>query len=161
MTPLSITAFRTHIADHFTEAVVKHRPVAVSRSNDVALLLGVEDVAALLVDAGRFDTRVFASKPGGRVQIWLEGLDLYGEGETLAVAKEDLLDEVRFYIEEYLGDLDLYRRAPNHSTRFRTVLGAYAADLQGRLEELIFPGPPPSDSGASGRARSGRSSQPA
>jgi hypothetical protein len=147
MDPLSITAFRAHISDHFTDAVVKHRPVAVSRSNDVALLLAAEDLAELL-DVPRFEPRVFAPGSGGRVQIWLGEFDLYGEGESLAHAKADLLDEVRFFVAEYLGDLDLYRRAPNQAGRIRAVVAAYAADLQGRLEDLIFPGPPAPPAGA-------------
>jgi hypothetical protein len=148
MEPLNITHFRSQIGPLFTEAASRHRPLAISRGQeDLCVLLGADEADAL-VAGHRFSPRVYSVQGSDRVQIWLDEFAVYGEGGSLADAKEDLLDEVRAYVEEYMDEADLYRRSPPHAERFPNVLRAYIASLRGNLAEVIFPGPPESSARA-------------
>ena len=76
------------------------------------------------------------------VSIWLPEFEVYGEAFSYADAKQDLLKEVRVYVQEYLANADDYRRAPNRSGHFPHVVKALIAEARGQLERVIFPGPP-------------------
>lgn len=137
--PLSVTSLREKIGPHLSGVVRDHRPVAVRRGRDeLALLLGAQEALALVADR-TFSPEVFGSH--GSASIWLPELELYGQGPDIRAAKEDLLSEVRAYVDEYLGSGD-YVRAPNRAGHLPYVLRAYLADLRGELEDVIFSGPP-------------------
>ncbi len=137
--PLTVSSLREKIGPRLTDVVRDHRPVAVRRGQDeLALLVGAQEVLALVADR-RFSPEVFGST--GSVSIWLPELELYGQGPDLQLAKEDLLSEVRVYLDEYLGSSE-YVRAPNRSGHLPHVIRAYLADLRDELADVIFPGPP-------------------
>lgn len=138
--PITISAFRQKAGPYFTEVVHRHAPLAISRGvGDLGLLLGRDEVWALLSDHS-FSPQVMRSD--GEVSVWLPEFAIYGQGTSYADAKQDLLEEVRVYISEYLENSDEYVRAPNRSGHLPFIIKAYLADLRGELERLIFPGPP-------------------
>ncbi len=106
---------------------------------ELAVLIGAPEVKVLVGDR-RFNPEVFGGGIGG-VSIWLGELQLYGQGATYEEAKEDLLEEVREYVEEYLSD-SRYVRAPNRAEHLPYVIRAYIADREGDLTSVIFSGPP-------------------
>jgi antitoxin YefM len=133
---VKLSDVRENISRVFTDAVIRHRPVAISRgSRDVGMLLGLEEIAGL-VEGLSFQPAVF--KEAGAVSIWLPEFQVYGRGKDLAAARIDLLDEVREYILEYLDEIDAYRAAPNRRAHFPHVIKALVADLSGRLENVVF-----------------------
>ena len=139
---LSITEFRKAAGPRFSDAVHGHRPIPIERgSRDRGLLLGNDEVM-LLVAGKDFSPEVFMGT-GELVSIWLPEFELYGEGESFDVAKADLLDEVRAYIEEYVASIDEYLHAPNRVSHFPYLIKAWMADLDGELEQVLFA--PPSE----------------
>jgi hypothetical protein len=139
---LNITEFRRSIGPTFSAAVQGHRPVRIDRgARESGVLLGAEEALALVARC-RFDPEVFQEK--GAVSVWLPEFALYGRGASFAEAREDLLDEVRAYVEEYLDEAELYSRAPNRAAHFPLVVRAWLADASGELAEVLFAPPPTS-----------------
>lgn len=137
--PLTVTSLREKIGPHLSGVVRDHRPVAVRRGQDeLALIVGAQEALALVANR-RFNPEVFGQP--GSVSIWLPELELYSQGGDMQAAKDDLLSEVRVYVDEYLGSSE-YVSAPNRSGHLPYVVRAYLADLRGELAEVIFPGPP-------------------
>lgn len=138
--PLSISEFRRQAGPVFSEVVEGHRPRVIRRGrNDVGLLVGGEEILAILADHS-FHPQVM--RGDGSVSIWLPEFEIYGQAGTFAEAKNDLVEEVRVYVEEYLANVDEYRRAPNRTGHFAHIIKAQIADIRGELEQVIFPGPP-------------------
>lgn len=138
--PVHITQFRNKVGPYFTTAVHNHQPLLIQRGeHDRGLLIG-EDEALAIVGDRSFSPEVI--RGDGSVSIWLPQFEIYGEGPTYADAKEDLLSEVRYYLEEYLSNTQEYLRAPNREGHLPYVIKAHLADLRDRLPETIFPGPP-------------------
>jgi antitoxin YefM len=138
--PVTISQFRQHAGPLFTEAVGGHTPLVIRRGGkDIGLLVGRDEAWALLDDRS-FNPQVMRSED--LVSIWLPELEVYGHGPTYALAKADLLDEVRVYVEEYLADAEDYLRAPNRAGHLPHIIKAHLADLRNELESVIFPGPP-------------------
>lgn len=141
---LTITEFRRSIGPTFTDAVQRHRPVRIDRgARESGVLLGDEEVLALVANRN-FHPEVF--QEGKEVSIWLPEFALYGRGPSFAEAREDLLEEVREYVEEYLGEVELYSRAPNRTDHFPFVIRAWLADASGELADVLFA--PPADAAA-------------
>lgn len=141
---LTITEFRRSIGPAFTDAVQRHRPVRIDRgARESGVLLGDEEVLALVANR-HFHPEVF--QEGKEVSVWLPEFALYGRGSSFAEAREDLLDEVREYVEEYLGAVELYSRAPNRTDHFPFVIKAWLADASGGLADVLFA--PPADAAA-------------
>lgn len=141
---LTITEFRRSIGPTFSEAVQRHRPVRIDRgARESGVLFGDEEVLALVANR-HFHPEVF--QEGVDVSIWLPEFALYGRGASFAEAREDLLEEVREYVEEYLGEVELYARAPNRADHFPFVVRAWLADASGELVDVLFA--PPADAAA-------------
>lgn len=139
--PVSITAFRQKAGPYFSEVVHRHMPLAIQRgSGDLGLLLGGDEAWALLADRS-FSPKVSRGAHDA-ISIWLSEFSIYGQGSTYAEAKQDLLDEVRVYVAEYLENSEEYVRAPNRAGHLPHVIKALVADLRGELEQAIFPAPP-------------------
>jgi antitoxin YefM len=139
--PVTISQFRQHAGPLFTGAVGGHTPLVIRRGGkDLGLLVGRDEAWALLGDR-TFNPQVMHSSKGS-VSIWLPELEVYGQGPTYALAKADLLEEIRVYIEEYLADAEEYLRAPNRAGHLPHIVKAHLADLRDELESVIFPGPP-------------------
>lgn len=137
---VTITAFREKSGSVFTKVVQHHRPQVIRRGrDDRGLLVGLDEVWQLVAD------RTFSPQlmhGDGGVSIWLPEFEVYGEGDTYAQAKDELLDEVRAYVAEYLEYADEYRRAPNRARHLPHVVKALIAEARGELEQVIFPKPP-------------------
>jgi hypothetical protein len=138
--PVTITQFRDRAGPYFSTAVHRHQPLMIQRgASDRGLLIGEDEVLALLADR-QFNPEVLRGE--GSVSIWLPELEIYGQGSSYAEAKEDLLSEVRYYVEEFLHSTQEYLVAPNRAGHLPYVIKAYLADLRGQLTEALLPGPP-------------------
>jgi hypothetical protein len=77
----------------------------------------------------------------GAVNIWLPELALYGRGPDFDAARDDLLDEVRDYVDEYVERAAEFLRAPNRAHHYPFVLKALLADVRNELEDVLFAEP--------------------
>lgn len=142
MTPaLSVSEARSRWAEVFGQAVGDRHLVAIERSSgERAFLIGADELERLLA-AHDFRPEVFFEDAA--VSIWLPELALYGRGAGFEDAREDLIDEVRDYVDEYLRDAQLYLRAPDRAEHFPFVIKALLADAAGRLVEVLLAAPEP------------------
>lgn len=139
MAAISVTQARNSWADVFGRAVQDGSPVAIERGRgEQGLLIGFDQIR-LLVDRYPFTTEVFFEP--GTVSIWVPEFQLYGRGASFSEAQDDLVDEVRAYVEEYLADARLYLHSPNRSPQFPWILRAYVADTAGELAAVLFAPP--------------------
>lgn len=137
---VTITEFRDHSRSVFTKVIQAHRPQIIRRgADDRGLLVGLDEMWALLTDR-TFSPQVMRGDEG--VSIWLPEFEVYGEGDTYAEAKAELLDEVRVYVAEYLEHADEHWRAPKRAGHLPHVVKALVAEARGELEQAIFPPPP-------------------
>jgi len=153
---LTITQFRDSVGPVFSGAVRQHRPAKIDRSDESAVLLGLSELLAL-IEGHEFHPRVY--REDAAVSLWLPEFGLYGRGASFLEAREDLLGEVRAYIDDYLHDAELYMRAPNRAHHFPHVLRAWVADSMGELAAVLFARPASDE--APQRAQPAESATPA
>lgn len=124
---------RNAFADIF-DAAIAHAPTRIARRRSgEAVLIGHDDLLAL-TEPFAFHPAVYFEPQGA--SIWLPELELFGRGGDFASAREDLVDEVRQYLEEYLADERL-RTAPNHRAHAPWLVRAMLLD-DDQLSEVLF-----------------------
>jgi hypothetical protein len=136
---ISATDARKHWSSFFSRAVHDRWPVLIERGRDERVLLIGSDELELALGRHEFHPEAFFETEA--VSIWLPELALYGRGPSFDDAQDDLVDEVRDYIEEYFADAALYLRARNRADHFPYVLRALLADSDDRLRDVLFTEP--------------------
>ena len=132
---LSASDVRNRWSEVFRHAA-EGSPVAIERGGvDRAVLIGAEELGRLLENYA-FRPDVFFEADA--VTVWLPELALYGRGESFDAARDDLIEEVRAYVDEYVEEAPLYLRAPNRADHFPYVMKALVSDALGRLPETLF-----------------------
>ncbi|MGH2380290.1 MAG: hypothetical protein ACRDG7_03600 [Candidatus Limnocylindria bacterium] len=136
MDTLIYSEARNAFADIF-DAAIAHAPTRIARRRSgEAVLIGHDDLLAL-TEPFAFHPAVYFEQDG--VSIWLPELELWGRGADFESAREDLIDEIRHYQEEYLADARL-RAAPNHRPRAPWLVRAMLLD-DTQLAEAMFAEP--------------------
>lgn len=79
------------------------------------------------------------SRSGGQVSIWLDEFEIYGQGQSIPEAVEDLISEVSEYVTHWEQEL---RHAPNHAPRRGWVRRIQlAGNNRADIQHAIFPQP--------------------
>lgn len=134
----SVSRAREALSDVFSAAVRGHLPVTIERRDERAVLVGLDDLDVLLAPHEFHPEAYFEDDA---VTLWLPEFALYGRGRTYDEAQEDLVDEVRTYVSDYLDDAVAYLNAPNRAHQFPHVVRALVSDTRGRLAEVLFAPP--------------------
>jgi hypothetical protein len=136
---VSATDARRQWSSFFSRAVHDRWPVLIERGRGERGLLIGSDELELVLSAYEFHPEALFEADA--VSIWLPELALYGRGSSFDDAQSDLVEEVREYVDEYMGDAGLYLRAPNRADHFPFVLRAFVADSAGSLSDVLFTEP--------------------
>lgn len=104
---------------------LRREPVIVASQRHLRQLLGL---------AAPFAPEVLYEEDGS-VAIWLNELDVYGLGDSLEEAAEDLLESVREYVDDWEEDL---KHAVNHRDRIWHVRRVELAGDDEQLCRVIF-----------------------
>jgi len=110
------------------------------RARAEVVLADAAEIAELLAAAFPFAPEVFVEKTG--VEIWLPELEVYGQGSTLAEAKDDLAEAALDFADSWETEL---RAAPNQRHKSGHVRRVQLAHDQARVAEVLF-GSTPVDS---------------
>ena len=132
---IGLTEARNTISALFTATVLGHRPTLLERQGHAGVLIGAGDLDQLLAGYYGFHPEAFFEPSA--VSIWLPELELYGRGASYEAAEQDLVEEVRDYIEEYWAEIERYRLAPNRAGHLPYLLRALLADRDGKLPGLL------------------------
>ena len=116
------------------DRVLAGEPAAIDRRGRRVLITNWDEQRQLLEGSFRFHPDVRPGQPDG-VYIWLPELAIYGEGETLEAAENDLLDEASVYVGEWFEEL---HSAPNHVGNRGWVWRLAMADDRDAARRILF-----------------------
>jgi len=109
-------------------------PAVIERRGVRFLLTSLDEQREVLAGAFGFHPEVSFGEPDG-VYLWLPELAVYGEGETLDEAEEDLVDEALVYVREWFDEL---HSAPNHFGNRGWVWRLAMADDRDAARHVLF-----------------------
>lgn len=103
------------------------------RARAEVVLADAAEIAELLAAAFPFAPEVFVEKT--RVEIWLPELEVYGQGSTLAEAKDDLVEAALDFVDAWEAEL---RAAPNQRHKSGHARRVQFAHDQAQVAEVLF-----------------------
>lgn len=113
-TQVQFTWAKAHLSAVYDEVDDGHGVRVMRRHKSRPLaLVGADDLAALLAVTHPF-TSTLSCGDDGQVAVWLDEFAIYGRGDDVDAALDDLLDEVDTYLAEWEEHL---RHAPDHAQR--------------------------------------------
>jgi hypothetical protein len=118
----------------FFDSVIRERPAIVTRHRDMMMAFSESQFKefvkhlrlTLNVD---YEGRVYA--------IDIPELDLLAWGENLEEAKDDLVEQVIAYAQEYLDRFNLFFNAPNRRPHLPYVFRVLLCDSKEQVKELF------------------------
>lgn len=132
------TTARRRFSEIFDRAVRAGVPVPVERGGKERGFFIGEDDLKRLTNQYEFHPEVLIEDD--TVSVWLPEFAIYGVGSTYEEAKEDLLDEVLDYVEEYLETPEM-RWAVNRHDHYPYALRVLISEADDSLEALLFAEP--------------------
>ncbi|MEX2549233.1 MAG: hypothetical protein WD638_03320 [Nitriliruptoraceae bacterium] len=135
---VGFTQAKSGLSGLFDELERGHGARVVERRKSPAIALtGRNELLELLSEKAPFSTKMSRAEDG-TVSVWLNELDIYGRGASIAEAVQDLLDEVDDYVEDWEAIL---HDAPNHQSRAWWVRRVQLARDPDELRQMLFPAP--------------------
>jgi hypothetical protein len=121
------------------DVVRREQVVAVRRGHtgdEVMFLLPPELLSATLRDV-QFSVDYLPDEDG--IGLWLNDLEIGAHGADMVVARRNLIQEVRRYVTNYLGELRTYMHWPDRFQLWPQVLRLAIARDDEELSALLFP----------------------
>lgn len=129
-----ITDARSAIADIYDNAV-RNLVVNITREDDPpVVVLKMDSLIPLLSAQCVFEPKAHFSDDGG-VSIWLEGLPVSAQGESLGEAESELIQSLRDFAEIWVEDL---REYPNHRDNWVLPTLVRLVKDDEHLHQLVF-----------------------
>ncbi len=118
---------KAHLSDVVTGVFHQHQPILVSRHHgkEQVILVRVDDLLAML-PSDPFDVEVVYDPSS--VAVAVSDLGLMGVGDTLDLAIDDLLVEMRSYVRRFFADPLRYFAAGQGARAGRLLAFALASD---------------------------------
>ncbi len=105
----------------------------IQRRGFKMLLTSLDEQRDLLAGCYAFHPEVLIED--GSVSIWLPELAIYGRGDTLDAAEDDLVDDALAYVEDWRDHL---HKAPNHAANRGYVFRLEMAEDREAAHRVLF-----------------------
>ncbi len=129
-----ITDARAAMADIYDSAE-RNFIVDITREDDAPIaVIRKDSLVALLRAKCALEPKVHFSD-GGPVSIWLEGLPISAQGDSLEAAEIELIRSLRDFSQTWLDDLHEY---PNHRDNWALPALVRLTDDDTELHQLVF-----------------------
>jgi len=132
----SLTDARKDFSRVFNEVYNAFRPMVITRNKSEKLLLMRTDIIKELFSCYSLKPEVI-EETDGSTTLSLDALDVYVNSETLDSAREQLIEDLMFYAQDYVQRSQLFLHAPNRRSHFPYVLRILLCDNKEELKKLL------------------------
>ncbi len=139
--PIPISRFRSHMKAVLDRSDRGGLPILNRRGSRPVALIPVEELAESL-ERYEFHPEVITNPEDGSLAVWLPEFEIYGSGEDMATALDDLAEEVELYLRDW--ETHELGSSPNHEGKLGWVRRAQTCtgDRSALLELLVSGGSP-------------------
>lgn len=136
LSELQFTEARNQFSTLYDSVFNTFNPTIVKRKQ-------TEQVAMLRVDLLKMILADYALKPeiineeDGSITLALDSLELYSNNDTLELAINDLIEDLKIYAQDYMQRSQLFLNAPNRRSHFPYLLRILLCDNDQEIRELL------------------------
>lgn len=117
------------------DTVVREKPIVVNRTRDYFMMMNSNTVLDLL-DAVKFNAFII-EEDDGSFTSGIDELAVYENGSTIEESKENLVNELIEYSNQYFNEFEIYSNAPNRKSHLPYVTKIICTKDKNQLMEEI------------------------
>lgn len=133
---LKFTEARGGFSALYSRVFNHYRPVIIRRRQAEEVLVLRADLQKLLLEKYRLKPEVIREEDGS-VTLALDELELYANGRTVEEATQELVQDLKFYAQDYLERSQLFINAPNRRAHFPYILRVLLCDSDEEIRSLL------------------------
>jgi|SRR5680860_69720 len=127
LSELQFTEARNQFSTLYDSVFNSFNPTIIKRKQtEQVALLRVDQLKMVLVDY-KLNPEII-KEDDGSITLALDSLEMYANNLTLDLAFSDLLEDLKFYAQDYMDRSQLFLQAPNRKSHFPYVLKVLLCD---------------------------------
>ena len=136
LTEVNFTEARNDFSSLYDQVFNAFKPAIINRKKTEQVLILRADLQKMLLSC-------FSLKPEGiteddnSVTLSLDQLEIYVNGNTLEEAIKTLIDDLKFYAQDYIQRSQLFLHAPNRRSHFPYVLRILLCNNDEEIRSLL------------------------
>jgi len=136
LTELSITEARRNISSLNDKVFNAFQPGIINRKSSEQVLALRADLQKMILSNFSLQPKII-SEADHSVTLALDQLEIYVNGSTLEQAVKALIDDLKFYAQDYVKRSQLFLNAPNRRSHFPYVLRVRLCDNDDEIRDLL------------------------
>lgn len=136
LTEFKFTDARKDFSSLYSQVYNTFKPALIIRNQREEVLILRTDLQKLLLSKFSLKPEVLPEE-NGSVTLALNELEIYSNAETLEDAINELIDELKFYAQDYIERSQLFLNAPDRRRHFPYILRILLAENDEEIRNLL------------------------
>lgn len=136
LTEVNFTEARNDFSSLYDQVFNAFKPAIINRKKTEQVLLLRADLQKMLLSCFSLKPEVI-TEADNSVTLSLDQLEIYVNGNTLEEAIKILIDDLKFYAQDYIQRSQLFLHAPNRRSHFPYVLRILLCDNDEEIRSLL------------------------
>lgn len=133
---LKFTEARNDFSSLYSKVFNCYQPVIIKRRQGEEVLLLRNDLQRLLLEKYSLKPEVIQEEDES-VTLALDELELYANGRTVEEAAQELVQELKFYAQDYIERSQLFINSPNRRAHFPYILRVLLCNSDEEIRKLL------------------------
>ena len=136
LTEVNFTEARNNFSSLYDQVFNTFKPAIINRKKTEQVLLLRADLQKMLLSCFSLNPEVI-TEDDNSVTLSLDQLEIYVNGNTLEEAIKILINDLKFYAQDYIQRSQLFLHAPNRRSHFPYVLRILLCDNDEEIRSLL------------------------
>jgi hypothetical protein len=136
LSELNLTDARKGFSSLFDEVFNTFKPTVIKRKKTEEILLLRVDLQKMLLSHFSLRPEII-TEDDNSATLTLDQLDIYVNGTTLDKAINELIEDLKFYSQDYIQRSQLFLHAPNRRSHFPYVLRIMLCETNEEIRNLL------------------------
>jgi antitoxin YefM len=136
LTEVNFTEARNNFSSLYDQVFNTFKPAIINRKKTEQVLLLRADLQKMLLSCFSLNPEVI-TEDDNSVTLSLDQLEIYVNGNTLEEAIKILINDLKFYAQDYIQRSQLFLHAPNRRSHFPYVLRILLCNNDEEIRSLL------------------------
>jgi hypothetical protein len=136
LTEVNFTEARNDFSSLYDQVFNAFKPAIINRKKTEQVLILRADLQKMLLSCFSLKPEVI-TEDDNSVTLSLDQLEIYVNGNTLEEAIKTLIDDLKFYAQDYIQRSQLFLHAPNRRSHFPYVLRILLCNNDEEIRSLL------------------------
>lgn len=133
---VKFTEARNDFSNLYNKVYNELNPVIVRRKKTEQVILLPIDLQKLLLEEFKLKPKKL-SEDDGSITLALDEMEIYANADTMENAVAELIQDIKYYAQDYINRPHLFLNAPNRRSHFPYILRVLLCDNDDEIRALL------------------------